>query len=47
MSLLLFSILDYLINYTKTHYINNNANIYKSLEIYETLGVPMFFRDLV
>ena len=46
MELLLFSNLYYLINYSKTNYINNNTNIYKSLKIYETLGVSTFFRDL-
>ena len=46
MELLLFSNLYYLINYSKTYYINNNTNIYKTLKIYETLGVSVFFRDL-
>ena len=46
MNLLLFTNWCYLINYTKTHYINNDTNIYKSLEFYETLGVSVFFRDL-
>ena len=46
MELLLFSNLYYLINYSKTYYINDNTNIYKSLKIYETLGVSTFFRDL-
>ena len=36
-----------LIEYAKTYYINNNTNIYKSLKNYETLGVSVFFRDLL
>ena len=42
MILLLFSNYYYLINYTKTYNIDNNANIYKSLKIYETPGVSRF-----
>ena len=44
--LLLFRNLYYLIKYSKTYNISNNTNIYKSLKFCETLGVPVFFRDL-
>ena len=42
MELLLFSNLYYLINYSKTNYINNNTNIYKSQKFHETLGFLRF-----
>ena len=42
MNLLLFSNLYYLIHYSKTYYIINNTNIYKSLKFWETLGVSCF-----
>ena len=47
MFFLIFSNLDYLIDYSKTYYIINNIYICKSLKFYETLGVCVFFSDLI
>ena len=45
--MLLFNNFDYLINYTKTYNIIYKTNIYKSLKNCKTLGVSVFFSDLI